>query len=108
MFGEEFKGFNHRGHRGSQRKPATHKCRSGWHYTRSWAPLRISAAGSPLRLMLRFTPANRLKLSKNAENDLGQFRGPSSLTGTPQHCPNQIFSVAHGGLEVCDDGQGWL
>jgi len=29
-FGEEVKGFNHSGHRGSQGNSATHKCRSVW------------------------------------------------------------------------------
>jgi len=35
---------------------------------------------------------------------LGQLRGPSRLTGTPQHCPNQESIIASGGLGVCDGG----
>ena len=36
--------------------------------------------------------------------DLGQLRGPSWLTGAPQHCPNQKGIVTLGGLGVCDGG----
>jgi hypothetical protein len=69
---------------------------------RSFASLRISAAGSPLRLRSGSRPLVASSCQRASQNGIVAAAMAACGNGHTSVCSDPIIIIAHGGLEVCD------